>query len=625
MVGRRSVTGSDHSIPVANEMDGGYAGMLKPGGASQLAARSILLISLIVLFGFFCISIAVYAHRGLRNLSDANEMEFSVWERVIENCKFLGSQVTGEPHPPHLLRRIVDALASDLATLEKEDARLRAMMRDVDVALAFWFTVSSAELPTVRSAAVAEDVKAHVRNLVAVPLEILPAIVSGLDVVTSINIQSRKALAPLAARRDLLQQALSRGVTIIWLVTSVMAAVVIAGIAAIWIVLLKPPLGQLDDMFGKLRRSERQLKTTLASIGDAVITTDAAFNIVSMNPVAETMTGWTVAAARRLSLNDVVKLEVQLADSPAPAPMEARRLADLAPGAIAGCWLISRQGMRCRIAESVAPLKSGDSGLQGLVFVFRDMTSQFDLQRKLDRRAKLQAMGELSSGVAHDFNNCLGVIIGTSSLALRLDESRQVKQHFESILKVARTGASLTEKLLSFAQSRASPPTPESIYSVLQIVAKKAKELEGPAFELSFICSQDLVAEVDKVRLEAALLHVIASALEAISNGDWIRLYAYEELLGDQRFLTVCVEDEGSIASVQPLQPLLEEFFAKRAVTRFKGLGIPMASAFAEQAGGELRIVSNPDERRTSVFIRFPVYARLPATSRGVVSTATPA
>lgn len=582
---------------------------LKPGVASRLAARSILLISAIVLSGFVCICLAIIALLGLRQLGDANEQEFAVWERVIDNCKFLGSQPASDPLPPHLVLNVVDSLKSDLASAESMDVTALRLIRGVDVRIAFWLAASRTEVRAIRSAAVADDVKAHVRNLISAPLAILPAVVSGLDVITSIKIQSGKALAPLVARREALQHLLSRGASIIWFVASAMTALVLVSIAGTWLLLLKPPIGQLDDMIDRLGQNERKLKTTLDSIGEGVITTDADFNVVSMNPVAEVLTGWSQSAALGMGLDQVVKLDVQLTDAAPPKPMHATELAasDFAP--IGSYWLNSRNGRRYRIAESVAPLKSGDKDLQGIVVVFRDISKQFDQQRKLDSRAKLQALGELSSGVAHDFNNFLAVILGTSSLALRQTESPQIRQHLESILKVARTGSSLTEKLLSFARSSPSVPTRQSIFSLLQNVATKAKELEGPKFQLTFFCSHDLVAEVDRERLEAALLHVIASALEAISDEGQIRLHANEESPGDKRYLVISVEDNGKVADFQQSRPLLDEFFAMRSVSRFKGLGIPMASAFAEQAGGELRIATNVEENLTSVSIRVPMYA----------------
>lgn len=577
------------------------------GMASRLAGRSILLVSLMVLSGFFCISLAAYAQHGLRRLSDANEANFLIWDKVVDNCKFLGSHARGEQLPSHVLRTVVDALSADAALINQTEDSVVQLMKGLDVGLFLWFAATSAEVAAVRSADVAPDVKAYLRNLTTVPLEILPAVVSGLDVITSIKIESRKALAPLVGRRGALQNLLSRGTSIIWFLASAMSIIMLLGISAIWIFLLEPPLSQIDDMLAKLKQSEQQLKTTLASIGDAVISTDAKLNIVSMNPVAEALTGWSLAAARGASLNDVVKLKVQQGDTVHPKLMVADKLTILDAAPVGSHWLISRNGIRFRITESVAPLKSDDSDLQGIVIVLRDITKQFELQRQLDSRIKLQAMGELSSGIAHDFNNFLGIIIGTSSLALRRDEAKPVKEQFEAILKVARTGASLTEKLLSFARSSPSSPTMEPIHDVLRDVARKAQELEGPAFQLSFTCRPELVAEVDRPRLEEALLHIVASALEAISEGGHVRMYAYDEVQGDKCFLTVCVEDDGRVADVQRSPPLFEEFFAKRSASRFKGLGIPMAAAFAEQAGGELRIVSNASERRTAVFIRFPI------------------
>ena len=576
-----------------------------------------MFIASIVLLSAVCTNIVVYAHRGLRHLSDVNEVHYSVWERAIEKIKFIGGQKYTSPNdslPPHVLRQLIEALSADRSLIEKSEASVSRLLGGVDVELALLFAATRGEAQAIRSADVAPDIKAYLLNLTAAPLQLLPAVVSGLDVTTSVKIQSDRALAPIAKRRALLQTLLSRGVAIIWLVVNVLSGAILLGMLFTWSRLLKPPLVRLDEALGQLRRSERQLQTTLNSIGDAVIATDPDLKIIAMNPVAEALTGWPVAKALGVGLDEVVKLAVQMSDAEAPQPMSANRLADPDYQPVGSNLLTSRSGAIFRITESVAPLNLDGSDAHGVVVVLRDVTRQFELQRAVDRRIRLQAIGELASGVAHDFNNLLGVIMGNASLALRLEESKQATERLQSILKAARTGASLTEKLLLFAGSSPMPPRPQPIHDVLQSVITQARDLEGAAVQMSFICKRDLIADVDRGRLETALLHLMASALAAADAGGHIRLLAYEEVVNDTNVLTVCVEDDGDVPEAPRPQPLLDEYFPNRTVSRTRGLGIPMAAAFAEQAGGGLRVVSSVGGQRTTVIMHFPVAARLRAT-----------
>lgn len=395
------------------------------------------------------------------------------------------------------------------------------------------------------------------------------------------------------------------------MLAAVTIGVVLLGIYVIWIKLLKPSLNRLDDAIIQLARSERQLKTTLNSIGDAVIATGSDLNILSMNPVAEALTGWQFQQAQGMPLRDVVKLDYQHPLIDAAKPIEAARLISPESSPTGNHILTSNSGAKFRVTASVAPLRSDDHDTQGIVVVLRDVTQQLELQKKLDRKAKLQAIGELASGVAHDFNNILGVIMGTSSTVQRLDVSQHVKDRIDRILNAARTGALLTEKLLSFARSSPATPRLESIHGILQSVEQKAKTLVASNIKIEIVCSTDLYAEVQPAGLETALLHLVMSAREALSEGGNIRLLAYDEIRNDISVLTVCVEDDGEIPPAQQSDALIDDFFASKRTSRAKGLGVPMATAFAEQAGGELRIVANATDRRTFIFLHFPIAARL--------------
>ncbi len=582
------------------------------GLASQHAARSLALIAFLVVAGLLGNSLFVLAHYSLRTLADATEKHFSAWENAIDNCFYLGEQNPDTPLPAQVLRDTVASLSASENIIASTENDVRLALNSVGVRLAFLLSTSPEETHAINSADVPTDVKDYLHSLTTVPLEILPAIVSGLDVLTAIKIQSRKALAPLTARRDALQQALSKSISIVWPMIIAMSSAILIGIYVTWVMLLKPPLSQLDDAISHVRRSEQQLQTTLDAISDAVIVTDSDLNIISMNPGAQALTGWPIDVAKNLPLANVLELEIQHPESSTTKAVDVTRLA--IPGYTpAGVYVLTaRNGAKYQVTESVAPLKIDEHGSYGVVIVLRDVTRQLELQRKVDRRVKLQAIGELASGVAHDFANILGTIIGTSSLAIRQDESKNVKSSFEVILRAARNGASLTETLLAFARSSPSMPTVQPIRGILQRAATKANDMYGSKHPISIICDSTLEAEVDSERLLTALMNLIMAAVESAPGNRQILLLAYDEHRNGVNSLTICVEDDGYLALAEPVSSHVEAFFPKRTVTMSRGLGLPMAAAFAEQAGGELYIVSHKKQHRTAVFMHFPIGARLP-------------
>lgn len=582
----------------------------KLGGATRYAARSLSLVSLMVLAGFLGISLVVFAHSRLRTLTDASELHFAAWEGAINTCKFLADQNPSGTLPPHVVRDIVDMLLSDEKRIQNTKDEVDRSLQGIGIKLAFLFATSESQAHEIRTSDIAADIKDHLHNLTTVPLEILPAVVSGLNLITSIKIQSRKALDPLSSRRVELQRALSKSISVVWVMTTVMSGAVLLGILLAWVSLLKPPLNQLDEAVIQVWRSQQELQTTLDSISDAVIATNSDLDVINMNPSAQALTGWPIADARGMPLRKVMRLEVQRAEVGAPESVDVRRLA--APGYLPSdvYTLISRNGEKFRVRESVAPLRLANHDLYGIVIVLRDVSLQLELQKEVDRKVKLQVIGELAAGVAHDFNNHLGTIMGISSLAIHQEGTKQNKDRFEAILRASRAGASLTENLLSFARS--SPPNPkvQSIQGILEDAATRAKSTLGKSFQTSIICNPDLQAEVDRDHLVTALIHLIGSSIEQPSDDRQLLILAYEEVRNSVNCLTICVEGGGNGGGKQA-PPLVDSFFPKTSSPKSRGIGLPMAAAFAEQAGGELRVVSGGSPAGTSVFMHFPMPPRL--------------
>jgi PAS domain S-box-containing protein len=125
-----------------------------------------------------------------------------------------------------------------------------------------------------------------------------------------------------------------------------------------------------------LRESEENLSITLGSIGDAVLATDTQGRITRMNPVAEHLTGWTLAEARGVAVGDVFRIINEQTRAPAVVPVDQALATGKVQGLANHTLLISRSGRECAIADSAAPIRRADGELVGVVLVFRDVTEQ---------------------------------------------------------------------------------------------------------------------------------------------------------------------------------------------------------------------------------------------------------
>ncbi|MBN2445835.1 MAG: PAS domain-containing protein [Phycisphaerae bacterium] len=146
----------------------------------------------------------------------------------------------------------------------------------------------------------------------------------------------------------------------------------------------------------KLRRNEENLRTTLDSIGDAVIATDTAGRVTRMNPVAERVTGWPLSEALGKPLAEVFDIVSALTREQAATPVERVLESGEIVGLANHTLLLSRDGTEYQIADSAAPIRDDDGALRGVVLVFRDVTEEYRTRQRLadsEERMALALMG----------------------------------------------------------------------------------------------------------------------------------------------------------------------------------------------------------------------------------------
>ncbi len=152
---------------------------------------------------------------------------------------------------------------------------------------------------------------------------------------------------------------------------------------------------------GKLLRYEENLRTTLDSIGDAVIATDTAGDIVRMNPVAENLTGWRAEEAAGRPLGDVFYIVNAVTREPVANPVKQVMKTGQIVGLATHTLLIARDGSEHQIADSAAPIRAADDALTGVVLVFRDITEAYqkDLQLRESERKYRQLVENANDAI----------------------------------------------------------------------------------------------------------------------------------------------------------------------------------------------------------------------------------
>lgn len=235
-------------------------------------------------------------------------------------------------------------------------------------------------------------------------------------------------------------------------------------------------------------------------------------------------------------------------------------------------------------------------------------------QMQLLQTMKMEALGQLTGGVAHDFNNVLAVLTSGMSLLLRADSDEQRAHLVQSMMQAAQRGANLTQRLLSFARRQPLHPEPLDLGPWLREMHDLAAPVLRAGIQLTARMEGDVgLALVDRSELELAVLNLFVNARDAMPRGGTIMLSARKRHLeagsdpdgleGD--FVEISLADEGQGMPPEILPRIFEPFFTTKPAGQGTGLGLPQVYGFAQQSGGTVRVVSKVG-RGTTVSLFLP-------------------
>jgi len=346
----------------------------------------------------------------------------------------------------------------------------------------------------------------------------------------------------------------------------------------------------------KVRASEEQLATTLRSIGDAVIATDARGLITLMNPVAESVTGWLAADARGASLDAVFRIINEETRNTVESPV-AKVLRE---GGIVGLanhtLLIRRDGSEVAIEDSGAPILDRSGGTIGVVLVFRDASRERAAEHALleaDRRKD-----EFLATLAHELRNPLAPIRQAARVARAPAATEsQVRWAHEVIERQVHNMARLLDDLLDVSRITRGMMEIRKELIELQAVMDAAIEIARPAIEarnhaLSVECQLRTKVYADPLRLAQVIANLLTNAAKYTEPHGQIRLTAQ----CDGGELILRVSDTGIGIAAEMLPRIFEMFVQVKSVLDKSegglGIGLALARGLTELHGGSLEAQS---------------------------------
>jgi PAS domain S-box-containing protein len=364
-----------------------------------------------------------------------------------------------------------------------------------------------------------------------------------------------------------------------------------------------------------LLESERRFRTLVQGVRDyALYMLDPEGHVSNWNTGAEAIKGYKADEIVGQHFSRFYTEEDRAGGEPQRALATA-----LAEGKYENeAWRLRKDGTRFWASVVIDPIHDDEGRLLGFAKITRDITERRRASEELEearaalfQSQKLQALGELTGGVAHDFNNLMTVIRGSAELLTRpgLSEEKRVR-YLQAILDTADRAATLTSHLLAFGRRQALKPEVADLNLRLDAFAEMVGRTLGGQFDVRLDLAPSLPpVEVDLAQLETALLNAAFNARDAMHEGGTLTLTT-RHLPGEgEGEVMVEVADTGSGMSAEVLDRAFEPFFTTKPVGEGTGLGLSQIHGFAAQAGGRAEIRSTPGEG-TKVRIILPATAK---------------
>jgi len=241
-------------------------------------------------------------------------------------------------------------------------------------------------------------------------------------------------------------------------------------------------------------------------------------------------------------------------------------------------------------------------------------------EQALRQAQKMEAVGRLSGGVAHDFNNMLTVILGNIDMALnRLGpDSERVQRALEASRQASQRAATLVQRLLAFSRQHPQEVRAVEVNRLVQNMSELLRRTLGETVVIETVLAGGLWrVEVDPNQLENALINLAVNARDAMPEGGKLTIEtsnayldeSYTVAVGDDlphgQYVMVAVSDTGTGMTREVMEKAFEPFFTTKSAGMGTGLGLSMVYGFAKQSSGHVKIYSEPGEG-TTIKLYFP-------------------
>ncbi|MFH2067437.1 MAG: transporter substrate-binding domain-containing protein [Pseudomonadota bacterium] len=281
----------------------------------------------------------------------------------------------------------------------------------------------------------------------------------------------------------------------------------------------------------------------------------------------------------------------------------------------------SFDGKRKTILNYTAPVLDDNGHIDGAIVVNLDISDRKALENQLLQAQKMESVGRLAGGVAHDFNNMLSVILGHTELALiQLEPDQPLFAYLKSIREAAQRSADLTRQLLAFARRQTVAPKMLDLNETVEGMLKMLRRLIGEDIDLVWMPGGNLGSvKIDPSQIDQILVNLCVNARDAIGDTGKVTIETdiatFDETyclvhagFSPGVYVTLTVSDNGDGMDPETLSHLFEPFFTTKGIGKGTGLGLATVYGIVKQNNGFINVYS--EKNHGSTFrIYLPRYA----------------
>jgi two-component system NtrC family sensor kinase len=359
---------------------------------------------------------------------------------------------------------------------------------------------------------------------------------------------------------------------------------------------------------------DNALAAGIEQTAEAVIVTDAGGSIQYVNPAFERITGYSCAEA--------IGRTPRMLKSGAHDPSFYRRLWETIRGREAWAGRITnrrKDGTLIQEDAVISPFFDSSGGLAGFMALERDATEAARLETRVSHSRKIEMIGQLAGGVAHEFNTILTAIMGYATLLkLKIKGDETYGPYVEQIIGATDKAAGLTRSLLEFGRKQTFDPRPLSLNENVERLRSLLGRLLSEDIELRIEPSNErIVVMADAGRLDQVLVHLVTNARDAMKNGGVLTIRTGRSMIDEKTarengfdapgaYGVVSVSDTGTGMDEETREKLFDPFFTTKGVGEGTGVGLSVVYGIVTQHNGAIGVTSEPG-RGTAFDVYLPL------------------